>query len=957
MISASSTNEFPKLVDHDNAGFDALLTSTQYEDHIGAIKAGMETIVRKEVIDKEGILRAKYSVLPVQDVMALCFKSSTSYWEVIPGSEDEFRQIYFDVDCALPLDKSEEEFDRQEQGILRQTLDAITFGFNQVYMNPVIDYSNWMILKAPLFTPEKKKISFHIHCGYKDTLRVIKKIADFAKTKCQYIDMNVYKVNQSFRYFGFPKTNTNNPLSLVSQYQYGVVNIRFESYKPGLTLNNLVSKIKSQTVGVFDETIILPFIRSLCWFSAPYKIIAKHNPNILQIKSEISRNPFNVEDPDLQKALEIVNREYGHVKWSESLSNGFLTGELINKGNHANAICPFHDRIHESLGLWANFDNTSSRFLRLRVGCFASPDNKGQYKSKLYKLRDWNEGEYIPPKTTPKTVEKPVLLETPNPPCEVLPERVEEPNEQFQPLEIKPDPIQTPIKKSMLIDLVPDYDHRAAINSFTNTEYIRKRIVAEYKPSKDYMENAKQFCLKFIPNWWGRDEDHNLIIYSRNYDIGWYTPPKNLTSELRFYFEAIKEKLAGLTKYYYPNMKITKGDPPEEADMKRSILAAKSLEDYYMDASKNNQIISTIKAYLAPSGDFNHKLKMVASPYDFPYVIPIMNGKMINVKTREILPRDFYIRFHKNYQAEYVDVSNGFSIVDDYLEQSGPNELKTLLAMTGYSFTSCIEHRKIFLLYGLPKCGKSMYLNIINSISGSYGRQFNERILTGQGSTIHDSDYAMFRGTRFAFIPDYQSSDICASNITKVTESNWSIRLAGAQYDETFKNESKLWLAANTTLDIDISKPQLKDRFIFFQFKVPTKIIPNLESDIKNDQNAKNYLFSLAINAYLDFEEFPETLLNFTKTFANKNNTVLSWYESCIIETKGNHINDREAYSHYQEWCSKNDKDPYIKKVFLKHLEDNYGKAQVGGLLGSKAGVSYLRNRSFGQKTINTDDY
>ncbi len=149
----------------------------------------------------------------------------------------------------------------------------------------------------------------------------------------------------------------------------------------------------------------------------------------------------------------------------------------------------------------------------------------------------------------------------------------------------------------------------------------------------------------------------------------------------------------------------------------------------------------------------------------------------------------------------------------------------------GSALTGVPREKAFWLLQGKSDCGKSVLLDILAHIFGTYSVQATERVLIAQGgSAVHQTDVQALRGKRLVVTPEPGPHDMLNSDTLKqfTGGEKMSSRAARSGIVETWKPMGVIVNGSNYPLQFDTQDTGIKNRMKIVHFD---QVIPKAEQD------------------------------------------------------------------------------------------------------------------------------
>jgi len=204
-------------------------------------------------------------------------------------------------------------------------------------------------------------------------------------------------------------------------------------------------------------------------------------------------------------------------------------------------------------------------------------------------------------------------------------------------------------------------------------------------------------------------------------------------------------------------------------------------EEEYTLLYKKIKLIGELKVKLGRTGDKDHILKEIMDKIEDPcfennlnkakYILPIKNGKIINMKTLEITERTIEHNFSYECDADYIEMTaeQEKEAKDYFMDLFCQNEgtmmcvldiLKSI--MTGETL------RYIYFFTGDGSNGKSLLFTILKKIFKMAMDTIDTRVITeSKAASSLTTEFEKLNKTRFGYVTELDEKDILNVKIIK----------------------------------------------------------------------------------------------------------------------------------------------------------------------------------------------
>lgn len=327
-----------------------------------------------------------------------------------------------------------------------------------------------------------------------------------------------------------------------------------------------------------------------------------------------------------------------------------------------------------------------------------------------------------------------------------------------------------------------------------------------------------------------------------------------------------------------------------------------------------------------------------------PMLINCKNGTL-NLSTGQIHPHDRQDRLTRVVNTDYdsMAVSPTF---DRFLTdvQPDPSIRAFLQRSIGYSLLGVVRERSFWILYGTGNNGKSVFLNLFNTLLGEYASGTTAAsIMAGKQNSI-PNDLARLKGKRFVIIPETSENEKINSALVKALSAGDTITarfLFGEYFDFPFTG--KLWIATNHKPRITDHSKGMWDRLKLVPF---TQSIP-AEKVIKADDLMRSLMAEasgilnwavLGCRDYFDLEglDDPDAIKAEVAQYKYEQDSMMQFFDECCetieqwkaetpemyaVESDFN-VDNPKLFKAYQKYCKQNGESEIPQRVFSLKLKD-----------------------------------
>lgn len=330
-----------------------------------------------------------------------------------------------------------------------------------------------------------------------------------------------------------------------------------------------------------------------------------------------------------------------------------------------------------------------------------------------------------------------------------------------------------------------------------------------------------------------------------------------------------------------------------------------------------------------------------------PSLFNVKNG-IINLKTGELLPHDRMKMLTKISNVEYtnnIDCPKWQEFLNDIFK--GDEEIiQYIQKAVGYSLHGENPEQCMFILWGNGRNGKSVFLDIIKEIYGSYAMNMQaETLMVKKMTTGANPEIARLKGARLVTTSEsnegYRLNESMIKQLTG--QDMFTVRgLYSSPFD--FKPEFKIWMATNHKPIIRGTDLGIWRRLHLIPF---TYTVPDEKKDINLSFKLKKELRGIlnwAVEGYLLYQKYglqlPKAMEKSLNDYRQEMDVVSLFLEECCIEDKNSEYKASLLYNHYKVWAKQNEQYVMSSSKFGAEISKRYEKVR------KTAGICYIGIKS-----------
>lgn len=320
------------------------------------------------------------------------------------------------------------------------------------------------------------------------------------------------------------------------------------------------------------------------------------------------------------------------------------------------------------------------------------------------------------------------------------------------------------------------------------------------------------------------------------------------------------------------------------------------------------------------------------------WLLGVPNG-VVDLRTGQLRPgeRDDFVTLQAGTEYGHFDCPRWLQFLDEVF--NGNAELIDYIwRAVGYSLTADMREQCFFVMYGSGSNGKSIFIDALETITGSYGHRADMKMFAGFSSDANSFQMADFRGKRLVFAAEVKKDARMNEHVLKHFTGGETLR-AEYKYGRSFtiRPVGKIWLSVNHT-------PKVADDSYGFWRRV--RLIPFLRTfaGSSDDRALRDTIraeapgiLAWAVAGCLEWLSrglaVPTTVQAATDDYQAGEDPLADFWSTRIIvsaDTFDSVVSFIKVYTAYREWASSmgiSDREKMTAKAFGNALTLKFEKA------------------------------
>jgi len=291
-------------------------------------------------------------------------------------------------------------------------------------------------------------------------------------------------------------------------------------------------------------------------------------------------------------------------------------------------------------------------------------------------------------------------------------------------------------------------------------------------------------------------------------------------------------------------------------------------------------------------------------------VLPILNGKMLNMKTLEVFERTIANKFSYECDAEYIELSpEQYAFVDTYFMDlfcNNEDTKKCTIDILKSIFSGNIL-RYVFFATGDGSNGKSLLFKVLNTIFNKSMDIISKLVITRQKGNQPNinTEVEKLDKIRCGFVTELREEDIMNETMIKAISGGDGINLRGLQKtDVTITPTANLVTATNQMPNFDTKDKAFINRLAIIPFNNHFEIDTTFEEKLLKN---RDWIFSyiMKVGTIRDKFEFPDEMIAAKNMCIedNEEDHLQDFIGECVEMMEGKKVKRDELRLQYNTWC------------------------------------------------------
>lgn len=320
-------------------------------------------------------------------------------------------------------------------------------------------------------------------------------------------------------------------------------------------------------------------------------------------------------------------------------------------------------------------------------------------------------------------------------------------------------------------------------------------------------------------------------------------------------------------------------------------------------------------------------------------VFNLQNG-YVELKTGELKEHDksqFFTRISNTEYTNKADCPAWLAFLEDIF--LGNQELISYIQRAiGYSLSGYTKEQVMFVLYGNGRNGKSVFLDVLNEIFGTYSTNIKpDAIMATKNKSDASPEIAKLDGARLVTTTEPNEGERFDEGLIKQLTGGDRVtarKLYENEFD--FTPQFKLWMATNHKPYIRGRDEGIWRRMVIIPFN---KQIPLNEIDYDLTKKLKAELSAImnwCVDGYLEWQRIglaePKIIDDQRDEYRVEMDSIEAFIDECCEREDGAKAKSSEIYKAYADWAQENNQHKMSSTKFGVDMSHKFKKVRSNGV-------------------------
>ena len=353
---------------------------------------------------------------------------------------------------------------------------------------------------------------------------------------------------------------------------------------------------------------------------------------------------------------------------------------------------------------------------------------------------------------------------------------------------------------------------------------------------------------------------------------------------------------------------------------------AKEAWDKFLKKTRSN---SSKKAILS---EVQHRVPVLHGEFDQDKTLLNTSNGYVDLSSGILYEHDIKKMFSQQADVDYTD-NIDCPEWSEFLDQIFDNDqelIHYIQKAVGYSATGSIKEQVMFILYGNGRNGKSIFIDTISDILGTYAKSMQaDSIMVRQNISGANSDIARLESARLVTSSEPNEGVRLDEGLVKQLTGGDKVTaryLYGKEFE--FKPQFKLWLATNHKPIIRGTDDGIWRRLMLIPFKVqiPTdKVDKDLKYKLQRESvGILNWIVEGALMWQREGLNPPASVTNASRQYREEMDVISLFVDDCCEVNDSYRAPAGELFKKYQSWANDNSEYSMSKQKFGREMRQKF---------------------------------
>lgn len=333
--------------------------------------------------------------------------------------------------------------------------------------------------------------------------------------------------------------------------------------------------------------------------------------------------------------------------------------------------------------------------------------------------------------------------------------------------------------------------------------------------------------------------------------------------------------------------------------------------------------------------ELKHRLTVLPNDFDKDTMLMNTENGYVDLANGVLHEHDISKMFSQQANTEFtekIDAPEWEQFLEDIFA-SDFELINYIQKAVGYSLTGSTREQAMFILHGNGRNGKSLFLETISDILGTYAKTMQANSIMVKQTNGVNTDIARLKGARLVTSSEPNEGFRLDEGLLKQLTGGDKVtarKLYGDEFE--FNPQFKLWLATNHKPIVRGTDDGIWRRLILVPFNVQ---IPDhkVDKDLKYKlQREASGILNWAVDGCLKWQreglKVPSIIENASKGYRNEMDVLEGFIADCLSVGSGT-LPASIAYKAYKGWATDNNQYLMNSTKFGRELSMKYPKKRI----------------------------